>query len=83
MQNFNLFLQKRTYNYTFNYKDVDYTADIIVDFYSKTTELKLFCSKDHQLVTGALCPCLNMVHGDFIKSTLDAHLGRYLSLFAI
>lgn len=82
MENINLNLQKRSYNYSFTYKDVEYTADIIVDFYSKTTELKIY-SKDNKLVTGALAPCLNMVHGDYVAKTLDSHYGFYLSLFGV
>lgn len=74
-------LQKRIYNYTFTYNDVDYIADIIVDFYSKTTESKIYFAKDKKLVTGALAPVINLVHGDFIQSSLDSHFNQYLTLF--
>lgn len=77
----NLQLYKRIYTYTFNYKDVDYIADIIVDFYSKTTESKIYYAKDKKLVTGALAPVINLVHGDFIQSALDTHFKPYLTLF--
>lgn len=77
----NLSLNKRIYNYSFAYKDVDYNAEIVVDYYSKTTEGKIYYAKSGNLVTDALAPRIDISHGDLLQGTLDAHFGIYKTLF--